>query len=116
MTITRIVMIKAAIVFAAAMATAVIAFVASYRVFGFDMVSRGRTIDYFTIGWAEVIWLILPNLIAAVFVRRWWISQNGSESITGKRPSVLPWAAGYLTITLALLLYYFLTFTALLKP
>ena len=114
--IKRVAMIKAAIVFAAAMATAVIAFMASYRVFGFDMVSRGHTIDYFTIGWAEIIWLTLPNLIAAVFVRRWWIRQNGSESITGKRPSVLPRAAGFLTITLALLLYYFLTFTALLKP
>ena len=109
-------MIKAAIVFAAAMATAVIAFVISYRVFGFDMVSRGRKIDYFTIGWAEVIWLTLPNLVAALFVRRWWIRQDARESDTAKHPSVLPWAAGYLVTTLGLLLYYFLTFTVLFKP
>ena len=116
MTVGRVAIIKAAIVFAAAMATAVIAFVVSYRVFGFDMVVRGRTIDYFTIGWAEVIWLTLPNLIAALFVRRWWIRQGDVPRRGTSRPSALPWIAGYLVTTLALLLYYFLTFTALIQP
>lgn len=116
MAVSRITIIKAAIIFAAAMATAVILFVMSYRVFGFDMVSRGRTVDYFPVGWAEVIWLTLPNLVAALFVRRWWIKQGDGQTSETSRSSTLPWIAGYLVTTLALLLYYLLTFTALLKP
>jgi len=116
MAVSRVVIVKAAIVLAAAMATAVIAFVTSDRIFGFDLVSQGRSLDYFTTGWAGLLWLTLPNLIVALFVRRWWIRQADSQTNETNRPSALPWVAGYLVMTLALLLYYFLTFTALLKP
>ena len=116
MAISRVALIKAAIVFVAAVGTAVIIFVTSYRIFGFDLVSRGRSLDYFTVGWIDVLWLILPNLIVALFVRRWWIRQADRQNEEANRPSALFWIAGYLVTTLAMLLYYFLTFTALLKP
>ena len=116
MAVSRVAIIKAAIVFAAAMATAVIAFVTSYKVFAFDLVSRGRALDYFTISWAEVLLLALPNLVVALFVKRWWTSQAADQTAGTDRPTAAPWIAGYVVMTLALLLYYFLTFTALLQP
>jgi hypothetical protein len=110
--ISRVTAIKAAIVFVAGLGTAVVLFVASYLIFGFDWASRGRRFDV-PISWFDVAWMVLPNLFIAFFVRRWWQRQDRLSPLESGRPRTARWLIGYLVVTAVALTYYLLTFTEL---
>lgn len=113
--ISRVTAIKAAIVFIAGLGTAVVLFAASYLIFGFDWVSRGRTLD-FELSWFDLAWMVLPNLLIAFFVRRWWQRQDRLSPPESGRPRTVQWLIGYLVVTAIALTYYLLTFTELFTP
>ncbi|MBU1346608.1 MAG: hypothetical protein KKA16_06610 [Alphaproteobacteria bacterium] len=107
--VSRVTAIKAAIVFVAGIGSAVVLFVVSYMVFGFEWVSRGRSFDL-NISWFHVAWIVLPNLLIAFFVRRWWLEQDRRVGLASAQPKTTPWLVGYLIVTSVTLFYYLQTF------